>query len=204
MKKLIALLILLGLNNFCYSQIVTIGNQVWMTRNLDVDKFRNGDPIPEAKTQEEWEKAIQDERPAWCFFNNNPRSGYKYGKIYNWYAVQDSRGLAEEGWRIPNDEDWKTLSKTLSKNNQRRINFKKKHKVSERPKVTPLKIVCSNPPNLFCSSKNILFRRKSCYWWSISDNKYYAMKSMTYFKNGNIFRSDNKGFSGFAVRCIKD
>jgi uncharacterized protein (TIGR02145 family) len=95
------------------SNKVTIGKQVWMAQNLNVDKFRNGDPIPEAKTDEEWEKAGENGEPAWCYYNNNPDNGGRYGKLYNWHAVNDSRGLAPEGWKIPSDEDWSRLTDFL-------------------------------------------------------------------------------------------
>ena len=51
---------------------VTIGNQVWMTKNLNVDKFRNGEPIPNAKTVEEWEKAGENGEPVECYYDNDP------------------------------------------------------------------------------------------------------------------------------------
>ena len=94
---------------------VTIGNQVWMVENLNVDKFRNGDPIPHAETNEEWRKAGENGQPAWCYYDNNPANGAKYGKLYNWYAVNDPRGLAPEGWKIPSDEDWTLLTNHLGR-----------------------------------------------------------------------------------------
>jgi uncharacterized protein (TIGR02145 family) len=97
------------LTPMAYAQEVTIGTQVWMTKNLNVDKFRNGDPIPEAQTQEEWLKAKKNHQPAWCYADNDPANGKKYGKLYNWYAVNDSRGLAPLGWHIPSEDEWKTL-----------------------------------------------------------------------------------------------
>jgi uncharacterized protein (TIGR02145 family) len=95
------------------SNEVTIGKQVWMTKNLNVDKFRNGDPIPHAKTNEEWVRAGENGEPAWCYYSNNPDNGDCYGKLYNWYAVNDPRGLAPEGWKIPSDEDWGRLTDFL-------------------------------------------------------------------------------------------
>ena len=92
---------------------VTIGTQVWMTTNLNVDKFRNGDPIPEAKTNEEWERAGENHQPAWCYYENKAANGTKYGKLYNWYAVNDPRGLAPEGFHVPSDEEWTTLEEYL-------------------------------------------------------------------------------------------
>jgi hypothetical protein len=70
MKKLILIVFILVCSSTAFSQsatdTVTIGDQVWMTKNLNVDKFRNGDPIPEAKTNEEWIKAGENKQPAWC------------------------------------------------------------------------------------------------------------------------------------------
>jgi len=92
---------------------VKIGTQVWMTKNLDVSVFRNGDTIPEAKTDEEWREAGENQQPAWCYSANDPKNGQKYGKLYNWYAVNDSRGLAPTGWHIPSDVEWTILEDYL-------------------------------------------------------------------------------------------
>ena len=100
-------------SNNLISNEVTIGNQIWMTQNLNVDSFRNGDSIPQAKTDEEWIKAGNSGKPAWCFYNNNPNNGERYGKLYNWYAVNDSRGLAPKDFIIPSKKDWIELSDFL-------------------------------------------------------------------------------------------
>ena len=92
---------------------VMIGDQEWQTKNLDVGRFRNGDPIPQAISAEEWKAAGEREEPAWCFYDNETENGKIYGKLYNWYAVNDERGLAPEGWHIPNDEEWRTLTDYL-------------------------------------------------------------------------------------------
>ena len=107
------LFVLIGTGSTIFSQTVTIGTQVWMTKNLDVSTFRNGDPIPEAKTDEEWKKAGENKQPAWCYYNNYPANGAKYGKLYNWYAVNDSRGLAPIGYHIPSDAEWTKLTDFL-------------------------------------------------------------------------------------------
>ena len=69
-----------------------------MQENLNVSKFRNDDPIPEAKTDEEWLKANQNGKPAWCYYSINSKN---YGKLYNWYAVNDPRGLAQKDGTFP-------------------------------------------------------------------------------------------------------
>ena len=88
---------------------VTIGTQIWMKENLNVSTFRNGDPIPEAKTAEEWQAAGEAKQPAWCYYDNDSKNGVKYGKLYNWYAVNDSRGLAPVGWHVPDNDEWEVL-----------------------------------------------------------------------------------------------
>jgi len=84
-----------------------------MSKNLNVASFRNGEPIPQAKTAEEWNNALRNEQPAWCYYNNDPANGQKYGKLYNWYAINDLRGLAPIGYHIPSDEEWSILQLTL-------------------------------------------------------------------------------------------
>jgi uncharacterized protein (TIGR02145 family) len=115
MKTLFALLLLIiiGTGSAIFSQTVSIGKQVWMTKNLNVDKFRNGDPIPQAKTATEWKAAGENKQPAWCYYDNDPANGAKYGKLYNWYAVNDSRGLAPAGYHIPSDAEWTALTDYL-------------------------------------------------------------------------------------------
>jgi uncharacterized protein (TIGR02145 family) len=93
------------------NETVNIGTQVWSTKNLDISTFRNGNAIIEAKTDQEWEVAGKLGMPAWCYYNNDPANGTKYGKLYNWHAVNDPRGLAPEGFHIPSDAEWKTLIK---------------------------------------------------------------------------------------------
>ncbi len=90
---------------------VKIGNQIWMAENLNVEKFRNGDVILEAKTDEEWRMAGDNKLAAWCYYDNNNCG--KYGKLYNWHAVNDPRSLAPEGWYIPTVTEWTVLIELL-------------------------------------------------------------------------------------------
>src|SRR5450759_5281193 len=89
--------------------IVRIGTQAWAVANLNIITFRNGDSIPEAKTSKDWVTAGESGKPAWCYYNNNPANGLKYGKLYNWYAVNDPRELAPVGWTLSNADDWAML-----------------------------------------------------------------------------------------------
>jgi hypothetical protein len=91
------------------NNIKIIGTQVWTATNLNVTTFRNGVRIPEAETNGEWRKASNKGTPAWCYYEGDPANGKKFGRLYNWYAVYDSNGLAPAGWHIPTDEEWDTL-----------------------------------------------------------------------------------------------
>lgn len=90
-------------------QAVKIGNQTWMAKNLEIDTFRNGDPIPEAKTDAEWLAAGSTRKPAWSYYNKDPANGKTYGRLYNWNAVNDPRGLCPKGWHVPTDGEWDIL-----------------------------------------------------------------------------------------------
>jgi uncharacterized protein (TIGR02145 family) len=89
---------------------IVIGTQQWMDKNLDVVTYRNGDVIPQITDPYTWATCTTG---AWCYYNNDAANGAIYGKLYNWYAVNDSRGLAPHGWHIPTDAEWETLSTFL-------------------------------------------------------------------------------------------
>ena len=108
MKKLFSLILLLSFT--IKAQDITIGIQTWTSKNLDVSKFRNGEAIPLAKTKAEWELAGKKMQPAWCYYENKTANGSSYGKLYNFYAVNDPRGLAPKGYHIATDAECKRLT----------------------------------------------------------------------------------------------
>jgi uncharacterized protein (TIGR02145 family) len=89
---------------------VKINNQIWMAENLNVDRFRNGDTIPYARSETDWNLANKKKKPAFCYYQNDSINGKKYGKLYNWYAIIDKRGLAPKGWKLPSADDWFRLN----------------------------------------------------------------------------------------------
>lgn len=85
-----------------------ICGQTWMKKNLDVSRYRNGDIIPEVEDAVQWQTLTTG---AWCWYNNDSANyASVYGKLYNWYAVNDPRGLAPQGWHIPADSDFHNLA----------------------------------------------------------------------------------------------
>ncbi len=109
---------------------VIIGNQIWMTKNLDAITFRNGDTIFEAKSEEDWKKASKLHIPAWCYYDNDSENGRKYGRLYNWYAVMDERGLAPLGFHIPNNEEYNLLLSHLGLRDDPYYGQKIKHNIA--------------------------------------------------------------------------
>jgi len=92
---------------------VKIGDQWWMAENLKVTHYRNGDVIPIINDAEE--ETITS--GAFSYYQNNPSYADTYGGLYNWYAVNDSRNIAPEGWHVPSDAEWQTLVDYLGGNN---------------------------------------------------------------------------------------
>lgn len=161
---------------------VTIGHQVWMTKNLDVDKFRNGDPIPQAKTDEEWTTAKYRKEPAWCYYNNDPANGAKYGKLYNWYAVNDPRGLAPVGYHVPSNAEWSKLENYLGNN----AHIKMKSMGGWKSYTSGGSKTCPN-----CTDWNAEYRKKvPCH--TCKDTRSLPAPTVTHSGNG----TNSSGFSG--------
>lgn len=85
---------------------IQIGDQIWMRENLKVKTFRNGDPIIESKSVEEWDKFYKEKIPAWTSYLWQTDNEQKFGVIYNYYAMIDPRGLAPSNWKIPTSTDF--------------------------------------------------------------------------------------------------
>jgi len=93
---------------------INLNGQTWMTKNLAVTKFNNGDEIPFAKTKKELSELTKLKSPAFCYSAYKKANTEDYGLLYNYYAIEDSRGIAPEGWRIPLSEDFKKLFDNIS------------------------------------------------------------------------------------------
>jgi uncharacterized protein (TIGR02145 family) len=87
-------------------QTIKIGNQWWMAENLKVTRYRNGEPIPNVTDFSTWSGLSTG---AYCNYNNDEANVAVHGRLYNWYAVNDSRNIAPAGWHVPSDAEWQTL-----------------------------------------------------------------------------------------------
>jgi uncharacterized protein (TIGR02145 family) len=189
---------------------VSIGKQIWMTKNLDVSNFLNGDPIPEIKTDLEWEKAIDNGDPAWCYYNYSTNIGNRYGKMYNWYALTDPRGLAPKDWRIPSNEDWSILTdylggEKLAGNKMKSLSFWTDYN-GQNINGTNDSGFSGLPGGLF----NGMFDGigSGAFWWSNSkeDNspcKFYIENYESIAEIGVSWGNINTS-NGLYVRCLKE
>jgi len=183
---------------------VKIGNQIWMAKNLNVDRFRNGDLIPEIKSDEDWKRAGEERKPAWCYYDNDVQNGMIHGKLYNWFAVNDSRGIAPEGWRVPSNEDWQELILYLGGETSG-----KKMKVidswSKEDNNTNESGFSALPSGFRYYYAKFSFLGSYTIWWS-SFSKNDRLAGDCSLDNGRDFLGTSAGSkeSGFSIRCIKD
>lgn len=194
-----------GTNNSKPSKEVTIGKQVWMTQNLNVDKFRNGEPIPQAKSDEEWEKAGANNQPAWCYYDNNPANGEKYGKLYNWYAVTDPRGLTPKGWHIPSDKEWTALTDFLGGEKVAGTKMKSTSGWAENGNGTNENGFSGLPGGCrFNDATFVYIGNNGCWWSSTEGSTYNAWSRGLRNSKGDAFRDFDSKSYGFSVRCLRD
>lgn len=197
-----------------------IGNQVWMTENLSVTQFRNGDLIPEAHSIQEWKNAGDYGKPAWCYVEGDESMSGKFGLLYNWYAVNDPRGLAPEGWHIPSDYEWNEIAEYLggeeiagekmkSKEGwERGFNGSNSCGFNGLPggdlhhgNGNDYFFTRTGPEGNWWSSteydnKNAIYRRL---WWGNVNT--YAGKT---YPDDELYRFNSSKNFGFSVRCIRD
>jgi uncharacterized protein (TIGR02145 family) len=187
---------------------IEIGNQIWMKRNLNVSYFRNGDPIPEAKTSEEWEKAGKEGKPAWCYYDNEPENGKIYGKLYNWYAVNDPRGLSPVGWHVPSDGEWQELAdnlggKAVAGGKMKTIGAT--HWVSANEGATNSSGFSGLPGGYRYLNGDFDYLGYYGHWWSSTEgSSTIAWYRFLYYYSAGAGRYINSKELGFSVRCVRD
>jgi uncharacterized protein (TIGR02145 family) len=185
---------------------ITICNQVWMIHNLDVTTYRNGDSIPKVTDPKIWAKLLTG---AYCYYNNDS-AGYAatYGKLYNWYAVNDPRGLAPNGWHVPGDAEWAILENCLGGSAEAGNKMKEAgyaHWESPNAGATNSSGFTGLPGgccNFYGSFHNLGVYG---YWWSSTENRTIdAWYHILYYYAGLIGRNRDYRQNGFSVRCLKD
>ncbi|MEJ6979479.1 fibrobacter succinogenes major paralogous domain-containing protein [Pedobacter sp. P351] len=184
---------------------VKIGNQVWMAENLKVSKFKNDNPIRQLNNNKTWGTTTD---AACCWYDNDAGKVEPYGRLYNWFAINDARGLAPEGWHIPTEKEIEELITYLK---------------SDTSAAAKLKITGTEywlPPNKGANNSSGFsalpggYRdedgefhtlRANGYWWT--ETRTYEMFSWSerIWEGFADVDRDKKYYKfGFSVRCIKD
>ena len=207
---------------------VTIGNQEWLAVNLRVTRYNNGDAIPTGLSDTEWSNTTSG---AYAIYNNDNDMLEAYGKLYNWFAVDDARGLCPEGWSVPSDDDWTQLVDYVASQgfpNDNETNGSANALKSCRQADSPLGGDCDTSEHPRWNSHNTHYgfdefgfsalpggaRLTSGYyfnfgydgfWWSSSE--YSSLHAWRWYIGshfGNVSRGYTNKKNGFSVRCFRD
>ncbi len=182
-------------------QTAQIGNRIWMASDLKTSRYRNGDSIPYVQKNEAWKNLTSG---ALSYVNNDAATGINSGKLYNWYAVNDPRGLCPDGWHIPTDEEWKKLSDFLGGEKIAGTKLKPEEKDNSAQPSTNSGFNAAYSGYRSFAGK-YLFKDDYCGLWSSTEahpdfawvyyvNKYNERFSCTFLGKKN----------GVSCRCIKD
>jgi uncharacterized protein (TIGR02145 family) len=177
-----------------------------MPKNLDVSKYRNGDIIPQITDPSVWANLTIG---GWCWYNNDSATYAKtYGKLYNWYAVNDPRGLAPLGWHIPSDAEWPALSSCVGGDVVAGGKMKEAgtiHWASPNAEATNSSGFTGLPGGTRFSDGAFNGHSFSGYFWSSTEaNTSTAWNRFVYSSNGGLFSANFAKQSGFSVRCVRD
>ena len=182
---------------------IMIGDQEWMAENLRTSKYRDATSIPQVTDNTAWANLLTG---AWCWFGNNDGYDRPYGKLYNWYAVNDPKGLCPAGWHVPSNTEWSTLNDFLGGFSVAGGHMKEAgttHWLSPNAGATNASGFTGLPgggrDNLFHGLGDLGF------WWSstqetTSQARYRRLNNLNSFAE-NPF---NDKWQGLSVRCVKD
>jgi uncharacterized protein (TIGR02145 family) len=183
---------------------IVIGTQHWMKENLDVVTYRNGDVIPQVTDGTAWAALTTG---AWCYYNNDVANGAIYGKLYNWYAVNDTRGLAPTGWHIPTDAEWTILTDKLGGTS---VAGGKMKSTGITRWTTPNASATNESgftglPGGYSDNSGMLSNVGFGFWWSSTEyGTTDAWSRVLTYDSGNAYRDYFNKRYGFSVRCLRD
>jgi uncharacterized protein (TIGR02145 family)/uncharacterized repeat protein (TIGR01451 family) len=182
-----------------------IGDYFWTLSNLNTSHYANGDPIPQVTDPIEWMNLTTG---AWCWYDNDSVNfADKYGKLYNWYALTDPRGLAPQGWHIPTFDEWDNMIQYLGGDKVAGGTMKGISDLwgvgnvggSNTSGFTGL------PGGMRTTIGNFYAQSYYGYWWSTTETQSELVKLIGLLDYNEIVLIDsNYKQAGLSVRCIKD
>jgi len=195
---------------------VKIGDHEWFAENLKTTVYANGDEIPYSPTHESWRTEEMGMRRS--YKKTEEVMNVKYGQLYNWYAVDDERGLCPSGWHVPSDEDWQDLEVFLGMS-RADVSLTGDRGSGELGIDTKLKAKSgwnnegngtddfgfSALPGGYCGY-DYRFHNAGYggYWWSSSPSGGFAWTRYLVIFNPGIFRDSRDPQDGRSVRCLRD
>ena len=190
--------------------VVAIGGKSWLRENLKVTRYRNGDAIPQVVPDAQWKILTTG---AFCNYDNLAANGDTYGKLYNFYAFADSRGLCPTGWHVPADNEWAALGSFLGGNDVAGGLMKSTGTIEQG---TGLWYAPNTGATNSCGFSGLPggYRINYGTYYSIGNVGYFWSSSDTASANGwnyvldannsELLRNYNFKPNGFSVRCCKD
>ena len=183
------------------------GNKIdtiaWMLHNLDVTTYNNGDTIPEVTDPTAWSTLTTG---AWCYYNNDSTNNASYGKLYNWYAVNDSRGLAPAGWHIASKDDWTAMVNSVGGDPEAGGKLKSTDLwLSPNTGATNITGFNGTPAGYRSEFGNSALLGTNAFWWTSKehDTTTGVERSLGYnYQDCYMFYYDKH--CGMSVRCIRN
>jgi uncharacterized protein (TIGR02145 family) len=184
---------------------ILIGDQEWMAENLNVANYSNGDSIPQARSKQDWLKYSSEKKGCWCYYSFDASNEKVYGKLYNWYAVNDNRGLAPTGWHIPADTEWSIILKYLggdsvaAKKMKSTIGWKSYGNGNNGSGFAAL------PAGFLCTDGVFYYIGVTGHWWSSTPyGSNYAWVRTMLWNFSIVERISRSRQECMSVRCIKN
>lgn len=184
---------------------VIIGTQVWLLENLKVTHYRNGDAIPNVTDGTTWSNLTTG---AYCDYNITSSNSSIYGRLYNFYAVVDSRNLCPTGWHVPSDAEWTTLTDYLGGESVVGGILKEIgtiHWASPNTGATNESGFTALPGG-FCNLSGTFGEINDYGWWwsSTQYDPTTAWWRRMYYNYIGVYRDHSGKTNGFSVRCLSD
>ncbi len=203
---------------------IKIGAQEWMAENLRTSKYKTNINIKHADLDSLWQETGSNETGAWSWYNNNSTNDDRYGKLYNWHAVNNELGLCPTGWHVPTVNDWAELVNYIKSQND---NFIANQLKSCRQIDSPLGGICDTdihprwdshsihygtndflfsgtPGGYRISTGSFFSKGYEGVWWSASENsEENAWSWSLHNSSGDISENNSNKQDGYSVRCVK-